>query len=325
MASRSSLSNTDIFFCALIAVALVIPVPLIFPLSIGEDSVSSGFCFPSPSAWSDLPILNQSISALILVLCATGVILLNRGYNFIRGNNNSFAAFLLIFCATDPAATSGLSDSLILLATSVLVISLIFSCYKSQNATQEMYIAAALISAVSTILIPAVALLPFLALGMIYMNVVRIKEVIAIGMGLITPWWILFGFGIIDFTDLHVPEIEPIWNFGKMTTAGMAILGSYCVTFLWLIVLWINNSFSLLSGNVKTRTFVKTISVLGLIAPVFMLVDSARTGIYSSLLFLAAAIQTGNFFSIHNVPFGDRISRVLIALCVAFYIILYFI
>lgn len=230
----------------------------------------------------------------------------------------------MIFCATDPAATCGLSDSLILLATAILVITLIFSCYKSPNATQEMYLAAALISAASTIVIPAVALLPFLALGMIYMNIVRIKEMIAIGMGLITPWWILFGFGIIDFSDLQVPEIEPIWSLGDLSAAGMAILVSYCVTLLWLIVLWINNSFSLLSGNVKTRTFIKTISVLGLIAPVFMLFDSAHTGVYSSLLFLAAAVQTGNFFSIHNVPYGDRISRVIIALCVAFYILLYF-
>lgn len=325
MASKTSLSNPDIIFCALIAVALIMLAPVLFPLTVGENCYSPGFCFPSPDSMPFNPFLKQGISALILILSALGCVVLNRKHNFISGNDYSLAAFLLIFCASNPATTAGISDSLILLAVTVIVVSLIFSCYKSPNATQEVYLAATLISAATTILIPAVALLPLLLFGIGYMNIVRIKEVIAIGMGLITPWWILLGLGIIDFSSFNIPEIKPVWMLDNLTTFRTVILLSYCVVLLWDIILWVNNSFSLMSGNVKTRAFIKTISVLGLIAPIFMIFDTTRTEVYSSLLYLAAAVQTGKFFSIHNIRRGALLQRIIILLCIAFFIILRFV
>lgn len=314
---RATLSAGDLVLSALFAAILILLTPFCF--GVNPTTPDFGFCFDLSFLSEIEPVVTQCGVFILLILCCGGTILLNKRFNFKRGTDNSFAAFLGILCATNPLTVNGFSYSLFLLALLLPVLFLLFESYKTSDATQPVFISAALIMGACMVTTSALCFIPILIVGMFLMNIVRPRELVAMIFGFLTPWWILIGFGVLDPFAIKLPMFIPLGMDGAFPPQMTAVLISIVVTFIFSGLLNLENSFSMLSGNIKTRAFNHTITAVGFSALLFMIVDSTHLRDYTALFYFMASLQIGNFFSIHNFSHGRRAEMIILLLYIGFF------
>ena len=118
----------------------------------------------------------------------------------------------MVFAASNPRTTGYLSSSTLLCAINLLSLSVLFKAYNSRNATQEMFLIGTFISVGSMFqyaFLPMIV--PYVA-SAIMMKAFRIKEALATGMGLIAPYWVGVGMGLIPLEAFSLPELTNLFS-----------------------------------------------------------------------------------------------------------------
>lgn len=146
------------------------------------------------------------------------------------------------------------------------------------------------------------------------MRVLGGRTLVAATLGVLAPWWILFGLGIAEPSDLHLPDFarlfeavdigEQIWLFA---TAGLS--ASLLVLCLLL------NAFKAIAYNARSRAVNGAIIVVALFTILGAAADFSNTAAYIPLLNLCAAIQTAHYFATHR---ADRSWIAIAAICLAY-------
>lgn len=279
-----------------------------------------GICLPSPNLWVINPISSWLINTVLLGGIAAAAFFLNRTYNFIRSTQPVAPALFLVMAASNPWITGYLCSSTLLCAVNVLSLWVIFGIYNSRNATQEMFLIATFISVGSMFqhaFLPMIV--PYVATAII-MKSFRIKELLAVGMGLIAPYWVGVGLGLIPPEWFRMPEITNLFDDYAQASDLFVLMLNIGVASLMVLLLGINNSIKLYAGNSRINAMNLAITLLGLTSMACIIIDFSNMMAYLATLYLAAAVQVANLCALWHFKREWIVVAVPAAAYIAFFI-----
>lgn len=287
-------------------------------------SGESGICLPSPNLWNIDPLWSWGINTFLLGAIAAGAFFLNRYYNFIRSTEPVMSTMFLVLAASNPWNDTHLSAATIICAVNILSFAVLFGCYRKQNATQEIFIIATFLSIGSMC---QYAFLPFIisiVAGAIIMKAFRIKEFFALLMGLIAPYWIVIGLGIIPLENFNIPQISNLFTgFAAPPDLIILMLSVGVAGFIGLL-LGINNSIKLYAGNSRVNALNMTISLTGVVSMICVIGDFTNMMAYLTTLFFTVAVQIANLCALWPIKREWIIGAVPAVIYIGFFIALQF-
>lgn len=292
-------------------------------LSGGLDNVlpsvgDQGFCFPSAGEWGLERWwsmgLNLGANAAIIVL----MIVINKAFNVLRAMTWLEVGLFGIMQAAIPRELTTLNSGTIVCLCVAVCIYLIFSCYSEPRHVRTVFMAFLLLSLGATTQYCLALYIAVFWLMLAQMRIFSLRTFSASLMGIATVWIILFGFGIIKPTDLHLPSITGI--FGAIDLRAAVYLVSLTgLTVLLLVFSLALNVFKTIAYNARARAYNGALTMLSLVTAIAMAADFNNLLAYLPLLNFCAAYQITHYFVNHRY---DRQYIAVLAVGGA-YIILY--
>lgn len=260
-----------------------------------------GICLPSPNLWDLNPVSSWLINLVLLGTVAAGGFFMNRTFNFIRSTEPVLPVMFLILAGTCPWITYNLSASTIVCVVNLISLSVLFTTYKSPNATQEMFTIATLLSVGSMF---QYAFIPFIVpyiIGAIAMKAFRIKEFLATMMGLVAPYWVGLGLGLIKPDWFTMPGISNLFSDFTQTSERYVLMTGIALTVFVGVVLALNNSIKLYAGNSQVNAMNLSITMVGAVAIICIVIDFSNMITYLATLFFTVSAQVGTSCAIWHV------------------------
>lgn len=277
-----------------------------------------GVCFDSPNLWISAPIISWCANILSIIGIVVMLILMNRAFNYIRGVTWIYASVFLLLEFSMPSLSVQFFGGTLLCLVTLLLTTLLFSTYQNQHITRRIYLIFVIISFCSLLQYSFIFLIPAFLIGLVQMRSFSLRASLAAICGLITPFWILIGLGIVGFEDFTLPHIVSI--FSDLAWGNITILiVSFGGTLLIGIVLLIANMLHIFKYKLQIRAYNGFIIILLFTAAVMIGVDYQNMLNYIPLLNCCVAIQVGHFYTINT--FKRR--YIPIALFMVGYITLY--
>lgn len=314
MAKQKGFGKGGLLLCALIMLAMCAVSFLLRPDR--RISGALGLCLPSPNLWDINPISSWIINTVLIGGCAAAGFFLNRSYNFIRSTHPVLSAMFLVLAASNPWITAYLCSSTLLCVVNLLCISIMFRTFKSNNATQEMFVIATFISVGSMIQYAFLPMIVAYIAAAIVMKVFRFKEFLAMLMGLIAPYWVGVGLGLIPLEWFSMPQITNLFDGYAGTSDMLLLIISVGIAVFCGVILGINNTIKLYAGNSQVNAMNLTISFVGVVCGICVVIDFSNMMAYLATLYFVIAVQVANVCALWNV----KRERVLVAIPTIIYI-----
>lgn len=260
-----------------------------------------GICLPSPNLWNINPVSSWLINTVLIGGIAAGGFFLNRSFNFIRSTEPVLPAMFLIFVGACPWITYNLSASTIICGVNLLALSVMFGIYKSPNATQELFTVATLLSVGSMF---QYAFIPFIipyVIGAIVMKAFRIKECLAFLMGLVAPYWVGIGLGLLPPEQFTMPEFTNLFSDFTQTSEIYVLTAEAAIGVVIGAVLALNNSMKLYAGNSMVNAMNMCITLIGGMCVICMCIDFSNLMAYIATFFFTVAVQLANLCALWQI------------------------
>ena len=251
------------------------------------------------------PLIGDSVlSATVNVICllASGFIMLalNKVFTFVRTMTRLFAsAFFLLMMATPAALVSFNMGTVMCLITAVTMMPL-FASFQDRHAQRSIFLVFALAATGAMFHYGFLMLIPAYLIGFANMRALDAKGVIAMLLGLLTPFWIVLGLGIINPFDIAVPQ----WHLLGKAHVDLP-LAIAAATAIGGITLAIMNLFTILNYRVQTRVYNIFLMVLLVITVIALGVDYHDLAVFLPLLNLLVALQVAQAHTLRS-SFGHR-------------------
>ena len=294
---------------------LVVAVILNASSGCGVDVAGDiGWCMPSCGEWLEQGALSAIVNAACIV--AAGYLLrhLNHLHGFIRANASiSLSAFLLLEIAT-PGVVSYFYEGTAMLVVTVVMAYILFGTYHERISQRSTYLAFALVGFYAMFQFSALYLAVVLFLGFVQMRVMRLRNFIAMLLGVLTPYWIAYGFGAITVDSFAVPPL------GEPLDEPWPLIATCAVTALVTLILMMSNMVRIISYNAKRRACNGFFSVLTVATIIMACVDYNNLLVYLPLLNLCLSLQVGHAFTISNNSRRYIPALALCAVCLGVYV-----
>lgn len=260
-----------------------------------------GFCLPSPNLWDINPVSSWLINTVLLGGVAAGGFFLNRTYNFIRSTEPVLPAMFLILTGSCPWITYHLSSSTIICVVNLLSLSVLFRAYNTRNAAQEMFTIGTFLSVGSMFQYAFLPMAPVYVVGAIIMKAFRLKECLAFLMGLVAPYWVCLGLGLIRPEWFEQPQLTNLFSdFAKASELFLLMAGVGLAIFFGFI-LALNNSIKLYAGNSRVNAMNLCITLLGLMCVICIVVDFSNMTAYLATFYFTVAVQVANLCALWHI------------------------
>ena len=317
MGVRNGIGWSGMFFVAFIACAMCVIAYLVKPVEI--PSLQMGLCLNSPDSWQIAPliswILNTSVIATIPIL----LYLINKSYNFIRTTDIVIMAVFLIMASSNAFFTQGINTSTLLCLVNVASLGFIFSTYESKNATSHLFIIGLMLGVGSMLQYAFLIMTPFFVICALFMKVLRVKEILAYLAGILCPYWITLGLGLVNVSDFHLPSMtsffrtdnDPADIFFLLVGIGLATFIGFMTTLM--------NFMKLYAGNSRVTAMNFCVIALGIVLVISILVDYENIMAYVISLYLVTAIQIANMCALWNISQQWLVTVVLSLLFIALF------
>lgn len=303
-----------------LVLALLIAAAMAIVAYLPEEPVqltgSSGLCLPSPAHWPLPPLAAWSINLLLLLLTAAGLSLFNSTYTLVPGSPLLLPGAFAIMAVSIPWVSGTLTSSVIMAPCMLGCMAILASCYKQQNATQEMFVVATIISLGSMIQYAFLLMIvPVVATALMY-KCMHVREAMALLLGIVAPYWIVIGFGLVSPLEISIPTFTNLFDGyvpGPMLLVSLLNLG---ISALAAIVLALNNGIRLYAGNTRRRLMQMSMNVLGASCVACMILDYTNLTAYTVTFYMTVAMQWADLFALWNF----RRPQIGVALLCALYI-----
>lgn len=255
-------------------------------------------------------IINQVLMVGTMVMMG----LANRWWNIMRTGSVMYTGLLAIMAGALPALTFGAIGAWIMAVIVLLCMLVMYSCYDRPTRTPRIFLIFFMLSCGTCIEYAFAAYVPVMLLGCGQMRCMGMRQLLAAAIGLLTPLWLLWGFGLIDLNMMQPPHIQPISVDG---IKGYALPMVCCamVTLATGLAMTVYNVIRVYGFNARTRAMNGLLTVLTAITELMCIVDWGRLYVYMPLLLCMTAMQTTLFFRI-NV---DRRGYVTVLALITFY------
>jgi len=262
-------------------------------------SGDSSIALPPVDAW----IASGSTSlwmSVIANLAITGMLLyINHSYNLLRSLSMLFVVLFASMTAAIPGLSAQFHSGTLLALVLTCCISLMFGCYGRPRRRREVFMVFFLLSGGAAVQYAFVVYIPVMLLCCIQMRVMSARTAAAAVLGMVTPWWLLIGLGLIAPGDIHAPHITnllSIIDFSDSIHLAVTALLTACV-FTAAVVL---DLFRTMAYNARSRSYNGTVVLTGFVTIIAMAADYNNAAAYMPVLNMCAALQAAQFFIIHR-------------------------
>lgn len=304
MIHRQSMGSEGLLMALLASAAMVALAHFVgVPPRLGGDM---GICLPSPNAWGMSDLWGWAANTIVLAITVFTLYIVNREFTFVQGSDTVMTGMFAIMVSSNLWTSGCMSTSGLFALANLICITLLFGCYGKRNASQELCVTATIISLGTMIQYAFIFLLPVYLIAAGVLKCLRFKSFIAYLLGIIAPYWVALGMGIVRLEDFTVPTMTNLFN--GFTSRPTLLVGgiNIGITVLLTLILALGNMVRLYAGNTQRRLYNLVIDILGLACVLCMIFDTNNMVVYLCTLYMIAAIQLGNLFALRSIYRGGR-------------------
>lgn len=256
--------------------------------------------------------------AINLVIMAV-VTFMTRRHNVLRSVTKLPGAMYMAMMVATPSLMMYIYPGVLLCLAVVISMWLMFAAYDSPYSTRSVFLVFFLMSGLSAIDYAFVIYIPVFFLGIAQMRIFHLRAVIAMLMGIVTPWIIMLGLGIVQPETLRVPEAltmsAPLSNINFSIMLGVGAFTAFCG-----LCAWLQGLMKMLSYNAKSRAMLSMIFVTMLVTIIAGAVDYDHLAVYLPLLNCCVALELGHLF---GVVYRRGKSHVVVLAVMGVYLMIY--
>jgi len=257
---------------------------------------NSGFGLPSANLWIPFGLKSAAVNMGVNVMVALLTVYINRAYNVLRSLTYLVATMFLAMQIALPSVLGQFYGGTLLAFLMLLCVMALFSVYSDEGGRRRVFLVFCILGGAAFTQMAYLFYVPVLLLGCVQMRIFSLRTFLAAMLGLITPAWILFGFGIVRIDELQWPEMVVVWSL--FDTADMVqALVTTGFTVLVGIVFTVANILKILSYNSRVRAFNGFLTMLLIFTTLFLIVNFNNFTFYIPLLNCLTAYQVGHFFT----------------------------
>lgn len=302
-------------FLTLCALALVAVSALALSMGVTPaDDDSTGIFFSLKGGL----LSNGPLSAAVNVLCllATGGIMLalNKAFSYVRAVTHLMVSAFFLFQVANPAGLVALNNGTLLCLVAAMAIMPLFASFHNRHCQRSIFLIFALLTAGCMFNYGFLALVPAFLLGFVNMGVFNLKGVLAMLFGLITPFWIVLGLGLVTPSD----ALAPRWLLlGDIPFTPMAALAA--ATALLGIMLAVMNLHTIMNYRMQTRVYGTFFVIVLVFMVIALALDHRHLAVYLPLLSLMVSVQIAQAHTL-RATHGYRYVFILLLIvaCIAF-------
>lgn len=283
-------------------------------IRIADDS---GTLFPSPNEWISDPYISMWVNLGLILVVMAGMIFINKTYNIPRTITLIYAFFYIVLQTATPEVSAQLCSGTLMNLIIIGVMTLMFSTFDLPASRRRVFLGFFLISAAVTVQYGFAVFIPVFLIACAQMRIFNLRTLLAALLGIVTPWWILFGAGVISPSDVHVPDSINFIDI-EITLDTIIIVVTISLTVLLALTAYLLSLLKLMTYNARTRAC-NGLLLLITIATVFaMAADFTNYMTYLPLLNCCTAFLLGHLFVIRN---SQRAWIVISAITATYYAI----
>ncbi|MDE6381957.1 MAG: hypothetical protein K2L57_03720 [Muribaculaceae bacterium] len=265
-----------------------------------------GICLPSPNMWGLSPLWGWITNLIFMTVLTVTLFLVNKEFSFVQGSDTVLTGMFIIMASSNTWISGTLSSTLLLALANLICLLELFGCYRKRNSAQELFVIATILSLGSMIQYAFIFMMPAYLIGAMLLKCFNFKRLVAFLMGIVAPYWVGGGLGIIPPDCFTMPTFTNLFD-GYATKSGLFIgLVNVALTVLTGFLLSLNNTVRLYAGNTQRRLCNTTINVLGLVCAACMVIDFNNMVVYMATVYMITAIQLANLFALWNIQHGSR-------------------
>lgn len=307
-------------FMVLSAVMLIVAAAAALVMGVAPaSSAESGMFFPLQGRFFEPGPESAAVNVLCLLVTGIIILALNKVFTFVRSTTHLFASAFFWLQVANPQGLVSLNPGTLLCLVSSMAMLPLFASFQDRHAQRSIFLVFALIAAGSMFHYGFVVLAITFFLGFMNMGVLNLKGMLAMLFGLITPFWIVLGLGLVTPADFHVPQINGIWHLAGMneTTLPLAVAA---VTAVLGIVLAALNMTVIMNYRMQTRVYNAFLVITLAVTVVAMCVNYLDVTVFLPLLGLMVAVQMAHAHTLRATrPYRYVFVILFMASCIAFF------
>lgn len=279
------------------------PEQTIYPLSI--------------EAWIPGNILSYIINQIIIITCALLLSRINNLYALIRSHTNLPIFFFLLFQCCNPSLAKPLNSDSICTLLFILCLFILFGAYQKNN-SQKYACGIALLITTGAFLNPLfIYFIPIFCIGLYYMRSLSAKSVLALLLGIIIPFYIIFSISwvfnrTLNLQAMYTPLLPPFslepenYTFDRLIRIiPTALVGLFCA------IVSIRNNYN---NKIRTRAYNRFINTVSVILATFIFFRIELVNNYILLLNVCVAIQASHFFTNTKTRFASFLFYIVLVI-----------
>lgn len=282
------------------------------PVPAGVDGIVSKWSGPWQfDKWTGLS-LGIAANGLIALL----LVYLNKTFNVLRCMTMLQSALFLVMALATPWQLTTLTTGSVVALVAMACCFMLFAEYgNAADCQRRVFLVMLLLSGGAAVDATFLALLPIYIFACAQMRVLNLRTLLAILMGIATPWVLLLGFGIVKPDELAVPKFlgysalsAPDATQAAIVAAASGFIG---------IAAWTQNVMKILTYKAETRAMLSLLTVLQIVGAAGVAADPSAAESLCPLLSCAAAMQLGHTF---GVVYNTRRSWIAITCIIVIYL-----
>lgn len=284
-------------FCfLLIALGIIAIIPAAGSATHFTYNPAPGFVYASPFALIAAPVARIIIGILLTAAVAWTMEEINRVFNLLRTPTILFIGLFVILQFATPTTPEAFISGIFLNLVILGVLATFYASYMKRTATRRIFLAFCCIAAASLFDYSFAFFIPPFALGLSQMRCADSRMLIAMALGIITPWWICWGVGCHGGQFTPWPSGVSIFTQLPTTTGNILFIITIAVTVITSLALCASNMLKIYNYNARSRALSGLMMMLTLWTSILILVNVSNAPAYLSLLNCLLAYQLALFF-----------------------------
>lgn len=259
-------------------------------------------------------------SCLIMVMVGYLIIEANTAFTLIRTRTSLMVA-LYWFLGTLLFPFHPLGWENVVPLTFALAVFAFFRCYESPHAPVAVFHAFGFIGLGSLLMPQMVYLAPVFLFAMVPFRALGAKSLWASVVGLLTPYWFLFGYAFcFDRMPLFWKPVKEMVHFQPIVFSHlpMSIVVSGVIISLWLVVGCIHYWSVAYMDKTRTRIYLHFLTAIGLVLTLFGVLQPVHAQEYMQMQLIPAAFLLAHLFTLTR----NRFSGIFFIVTFAVFILL---
>lgn len=255
-----------------------------------------GLGLPSPGTWLGQGWLSLLVSIVVVLAVGLTIITINRVFNVLRSLTALAAGMFFAMEAAFPEGMATFYGGTLMALVMALGVCILFTTFSRPDRTRRIFLLFLILALAGMTQWTFLLYIPVFAMGCLQMRVFNARSVTAAILGMITPAWILIGFGVVNPDQITLPEVVTAWKLAD-TEEFVRVIVLTAVTLIMGAVFISLNLLKILSYNSKVRAYNGFLTAAWIFTGIYAVLNFNDIAFYLAVLNMLTAYQVAHFFT----------------------------